>query len=628
MSKGKVICGLVLVVLGAAWALGGRGVGATVRAAQTFHVSPDGDDAAPGTEAQPFRTLGFALAALGPGDTLVLRGGRYFERDLALNVVSDASAPLTVRAFPGELPVIDGSYPEFRGPDRRLLWEPALGRRDVYRSTALYPDAGLAFGYLPESEGSFRLVPYESLRTLASPVETYTDIEPFYYAGPGLAWSAVDQRIYARLHPGNQQAKLDLAVPANRDPRLNELVVFPDRPLLRLGSSARNIVFDGVQFEYGGHGLELLSGASGITLRRCGFVSGRYSVIARNGVSDLAFDQCRFVGHFPPYVPRSDVKEPEIGRPARQMQGAAILLLDRTEDVVVRRSSFRGLFDAIDATDAPVGLEVSYCVFEDVRDDVLQLGTAGHDVEFAYNLLRRVNVGPSWHGSGSAPAGSIGTKYFHHNVIDAARPQLYGREDPQGLLPSAWRGPAGDGFAVGRPIGLHESALATAPDPWKIYNNTFYLGADVDGGGAGQAYRLPFSDPANPHEVYNNVFVQVSDHHVLRRAHVADGSQRHDGNLYHRTVATPSRPLFALLENDFTSEDFDTLSGFLSSSLWGMTQAFYPPGWDASGVEGDPLLSAEHVPDPSGPAASGGVDLSATGWPGTSASTYRGARKP
>jgi hypothetical protein len=47
--------------------------------AATYYVSPSGADSAPGTEAQPFRTVTRGIAALAGGDTLYLRAGVYRE---------------------------------------------------------------------------------------------------------------------------------------------------------------------------------------------------------------------------------------------------------------------------------------------------------------------------------------------------------------------------------------------------------------------------------------------------------------------------------------------------------------------------------------------------------------------
>lgn len=67
-------------------------------------VSPSGNDAWPGTTAQPLRTVARAIAVAPVGATIVLRGGTYFE---SINV----SKRVTIQNAPGEAVWFDGSTP-------------------------------------------------------------------------------------------------------------------------------------------------------------------------------------------------------------------------------------------------------------------------------------------------------------------------------------------------------------------------------------------------------------------------------------------------------------------------------------------------------------------------------------
>jgi Right handed beta helix region/Protein of unknown function (DUF1565) len=68
-------------------------------------VSPSGSDAAAGTAAKPWRTIQKALETLQPGETAVVRKGVYSE-SLVMRRAGRASAPITVRAYPGETAVV------------------------------------------------------------------------------------------------------------------------------------------------------------------------------------------------------------------------------------------------------------------------------------------------------------------------------------------------------------------------------------------------------------------------------------------------------------------------------------------------------------------------------------------
>ena len=77
---------------------------------RTFYVSPSGNNSNPGTQAQPWRTLGFAALQLDKGDTLLMRGGNYDENTLISFADGYKSGqpnnPITVKAFTGEIPVL------------------------------------------------------------------------------------------------------------------------------------------------------------------------------------------------------------------------------------------------------------------------------------------------------------------------------------------------------------------------------------------------------------------------------------------------------------------------------------------------------------------------------------------
>jgi parallel beta-helix repeat protein len=88
------VCSLVLA---------GGMLRAPVSDAATYYVATMGNDANPGTEATPFRTLNKGVKALKPGDTLYVRHGTYDE-SLHNNIPAGTSwsAPVKVAAFPGE----------------------------------------------------------------------------------------------------------------------------------------------------------------------------------------------------------------------------------------------------------------------------------------------------------------------------------------------------------------------------------------------------------------------------------------------------------------------------------------------------------------------------------------------
>jgi hypothetical protein len=82
---------------------------------RTFFIAPDGSDSADGSLTTPRRTLLAASRLLAPGDTLLVRGGTYRDPggyDWASTGSGTSSAPITVKAYPGEIPVFDGGATE------------------------------------------------------------------------------------------------------------------------------------------------------------------------------------------------------------------------------------------------------------------------------------------------------------------------------------------------------------------------------------------------------------------------------------------------------------------------------------------------------------------------------------
>lgn len=76
--------------------------------AATFYVAPTGLDSADGSEFSPWKTIQKAANTLAPGDTALVRGGVYSEA-VTVNVSGTAAAKITIAAYPGEIPILDGS---------------------------------------------------------------------------------------------------------------------------------------------------------------------------------------------------------------------------------------------------------------------------------------------------------------------------------------------------------------------------------------------------------------------------------------------------------------------------------------------------------------------------------------
>jgi hypothetical protein len=78
-------------------------------ATRVLYVSPGGDDVlVGGSQAEPFRTLKFAIRHLVPGDTLIVSGGTYREVAGWGTDPATPEQPILVQAAPGERVVLKG----------------------------------------------------------------------------------------------------------------------------------------------------------------------------------------------------------------------------------------------------------------------------------------------------------------------------------------------------------------------------------------------------------------------------------------------------------------------------------------------------------------------------------------
>ncbi|MDQ3983390.1 MAG: hypothetical protein M3271_11990 [Actinomycetota bacterium] len=122
---GAVICVLATSVHGNAFA--------SADAPATYYVAPGGSEAGDGSLDAPWRSLEHALESLTPGDTLLVKDGVYRERITQAAISpGTAYAPVTVAAYPGDEPVLQGAL-WLRNPSHwtieglNVTWDPTTG---------------------------------------------------------------------------------------------------------------------------------------------------------------------------------------------------------------------------------------------------------------------------------------------------------------------------------------------------------------------------------------------------------------------------------------------------------------------------------------------------------------------
>lgn len=113
--------------------------------AATYEVAqrhPQASDDGPGTRERPWQTLAKAAASVGPGDTVLIRGGVYRER-LLIKASGSSEAPIRFEAAPGEFVVLTGADRltgwQRNDPDRPAYTIPWPHRFNTYSKTMTHP---------------------------------------------------------------------------------------------------------------------------------------------------------------------------------------------------------------------------------------------------------------------------------------------------------------------------------------------------------------------------------------------------------------------------------------------------------------------------------------------------------
>jgi pectate disaccharide-lyase len=91
--------------------------------AADYYVAPSGSDANPGTQAAPFATIPKAISVVSAGDNIYLRGGTHaYSSTITIAKAGTSSAPIKLRAFPGEKPVLNFSTQPYGAANRGILF--------------------------------------------------------------------------------------------------------------------------------------------------------------------------------------------------------------------------------------------------------------------------------------------------------------------------------------------------------------------------------------------------------------------------------------------------------------------------------------------------------------------------
>ncbi len=528
---------------------------------QLFVDAARGDDANDGSEARPWKTVQHAARRVNPGETVVLRGGAYYEH-VEWQASGTAGKPVTLRTHPGELAILDGGFREFfESPVE--AWEPVEGGAPgEFRSRKEYPGVERALGNFGDSW--LPLYPYLRLIDLRAENE-YWNIggklsdEKGVYCGPGLAVDPATRRIHVRLAHTKMEVPAGLRVTyrhyrGETDPRKLPLVV-AGRPVpaLRMAGARHVRVLDLVVRGATRKSLEI-DGCEDVELDHV-TVYGGQPALSVSGTARFRLLHSALRGLCAPWAFRT----------IKYRGPAPYLFVARggarqNEDFEVAFSEFTDSHDFL--LPSVKGFRFHHNLVDNHNDDGIYLSAdpANVDLRVFQNRIARCLTTFAFYGT--YPVGN--GVHIHRNVFDFRPPVHYHHPAEPGKE-------SGDNQA--RIGGDHGGPTW---EPMFAYHNTVLL--DRAGGWRTAAETWGGHTKGTVRRVFNNLFVQSNGMPALPFP-AGDDDFQSDGNLH-----------WSLKEGPGFAGDF--FAKHRASPLFAASRKRYPPGWAANDLFADPEFEA------------------------------------
>ncbi len=515
---------------------------------RTFFIAPGGDDDAPGTKAAPWATLQAALERLGPGDTVFLRGGVYFER-VYCAACGTPEAPITIQGYPGEAVFIDGGFPEFQN-DPAGAWVPGEAEGE-YVSTRSYRNIRDVLGLFADTH--FGLQTYWHHENLLAENElamaNVEDRNPGpsvpYYCGPGVYYHKETGRIHCRLAPTRLENRFVHNYEGEDDPRRVPLVIAPFRSSPLHLDQAMHLRFRNLVLRGGGYNTLLLHFAVDVQFEYVTVYGGTYCIRSKNS-GPLRLTHCGVFGQIPPwafrdenslqtfdpvyYDPFTQPPEPRDRKNIARLPTHALLVTEGGEesDVFLYPFNNRWEISYCEFADSHDGLyfnghqfHLHHCWIHDLQDDVVYLSSPTpsricEDVHIRQNYLSHCMLPFGTHRRGDCS----GRIFIYGNVIDMRHPVRFYRptfERPEGRMQYPNQ--------IGCLFLSHGHRDLLGMENIAFYHNTAILPSRF----AGHWMRSTF--PGSVRSIFNNLFVYCQGYPEVP-TEPAQGRVEMNGNLH------------------------------------------------------------------------------------------------
>ena len=574
-----------------------------------FVDSGKGSDDGPGSKNRPWRSVNHALKQLAAGDTLILRGGRYFE-NVYCAVAGTKDKPITVRAFPAERVIIDGGIPEFQ-TEPATAWEPFGNAADgEFVSTRTYRNIRDVLGRFGTSHIGLQTYWHAADLRAANELwivdKTTKAIDPVY-CGPGLWYNKQTGRIHARLAHTHISHPDVPNYAGETDPRRRPLVVAPFNSTPLLIDQAMHVRFQDLVIRGGGLNTVVLKFGVDVEFDNVTILAGTYGIRA-SSTGPFRMLNSAIHGGIPPWgsrnenslhtytpqfydpfvnefeaTPRSDSQQrqpvvrqnPTQGRNVARLPTHALLVTEGTYEFEVFAYPRNHDWEIAhcDFTDAHDGVYLSGHTIrfhnnrvDNIQDDGIYLSSPvpyfSDEIYIYQNLITRSLMAFGCHQRGG-PNGNI---YVFRNVADLRKGVFAGRgtpDDPQGRVTTYQI------FLMhgrGKPLGM---------ESMYFYQNTFVSNTDA----YGYAHRtLSKANRVSKRRVFNNICVYLNRYGRLRAFGEENPDAHCDGNLH--WCADPGADLPA-----------DYLDGIRNHPASVANKGDYPAGWASRAVVGDPQFT-------------------------------------
>jgi len=505
-----------------------------------FYVdAAKGSDANPGSKDQPWKTIQHALPFLAPGDTLLLRGGTYFE-NVYCAVVGTKDKPITIRSYPGEVAILDGGFSEYQ-TNPAEAWEPgeAAGEFVSKRSHRNIRDVLGLFG-----DSNIGLQTYWHLEyLLASGEKTAAGNSIPFYCGPGIFYDKETGKIHIRMAPTTQDHPGFVNYSGETDPRKLPLVIAPFRSVPLHVDQAMHVRFQDLVIRGGGYNTVLMNFAVDIRFDYVTIFGGTYCIRSKNsGPVEMA--NCGVFGQIPPwgywsdnalqtydpvyYDPFTQPPEPRTARNVARLNTHALLVTEGAEESDVFFYPFNNHWkitqcEFADSHDGIYlngrGMELSHSLLSGIQDDGFYLSSPSPvPINENIHIFDNYIAGSMTPFSGHLRGDSSGHYYIYGNIVDMRfLTQMYRPNEkfPEGR------------FTTGALFLVHGRGTVQGIDNILFCYNTFIVSGNQFAGGT-----LGRTHPDSVRNVFNNIFVYEEKLPGIPKEGSLAGQANLDGNLH------------------------------------------------------------------------------------------------